>query len=570
MNDVKWGGMDNSHDFREDYPQTRRQSPVTAVHQNPVTQTQVSQGTSHFDPDTDAATDVSTPLVPPLPTNPNNQRYGYAASAPPRKQAGRRRQVFMGGCLAIGGALLAFGVVALIVAAILLPPIYRAQRPEIQEIWCSRADRVGMGSIVCEWKPTPPFENIPTLAGPTTNFDPMLILTPATATPGGTSTQSGAQPAATQASVKPTATPSPTRTPTLLPTSAPTSTPLPTSTPTAIPIPESYKIDNSRIAYHAQWWNNCGPATLTMSLSYFGYNRDQGPAANFLKPNSEDKNVSPFQMVAYVNEQASANYAVRAMYRIGGDAQLLKTLLSNDFPVIIEKGYEVNDLGWMGHYLLLIGYDDNLQTFYSYDSYLGHGNLQGRPESYQDVEYYWRHFNHLFLVIYDPARETQLLTILGNRVDPQASAQIALEVARNEAAIRPDDNWAWFNIGSAYTILGEHELAAQAYDQAFAIGMPWRTLWYLHTPYESYYALGRYDDVLALAQSAESTTVNVEETFFYRGGVYAAQGNEQGAVQQFNLALSYNKNFYAAATARDAVQNGTFTPALMFTVGLGR
>lgn len=566
--------LNNTNSNREDTPQTRRQAPVTPVNAQPaVPPTQVGQGTAYFDPQADAATDVNTPPVPPIGTA-RIERYGYAphyAQYPPKSG---RRQVMMGGCLAIGGAFLAFGVVALIVAAILLPPIYRAQRPEVQEIWCNRADRVGMGGVVCEWKPTPPFEVLPTLSNPTPGFDPMLILTPATATPGGPTQTPSSGGQATESGLIPTVSPTPTITPTftptLLPTSAATAIPTATLTPTAIPIPASHKLDNSRIAYHAQWWNNCGPATLTMTLSYFGYNRDQGPAANYLKPNGEDKNVSPYQMVAYVNEQASTNYAVRALYRIGGDMQLLKTLLANNFPVIIEKGYEVNDLGWMGHYLLLIGYDDTLATFYAYDSYLGHGNLQGRPESYQEVEYYWRHFNHLFITVYDPARETELMTILGARVDPTAAAQMALDTARTEAATRPDDNWAWFNIGSAYTILGEHDLAAQAYDQAFALGMPWRTLWYLHTPYESYFAVGRYDDVLALAQSAESTTVNVEETFFYRGGVYAAQGNLDSAIQQFNLALTYNKNFYAASAARDAVQNGTFNTQLIFSVGLGR
>ncbi len=543
--------MDNTQNTHQSN-ETRRQPPVN--HTTPPTV--VSQGTTRLDTDSEAATDVSMPVV-------GSQAHRYGYTAPSHRPKPNRRRMFMGGCLAIGGAFLAFGVVALIVGAILLPPIYRAQRPEIQEIWCSRADRIGLGGVVCEWKPTPPFEFIPTLPPMENTIDPMSILTPASATPAA-----GALP--TESGLIPSQTPTPTFTPTLLPTSAPTATPTPVPTSTPIPAPVSYKIDNDRITYQAQWWNNCGPATLTMTLSYYGYSQNQGPAANYLKPNSEDKNVSPYQMVAYVNEQASVSLPVRALYRVGGDTQLLKILLSHDFPVIIEKGYEVNDLGWMGHYLLLVGYDDSLQTFYAYDSYLGNGNGNGRPEAYQDVEHYWRQFNHLFIVLYDPAREAELMQLLGTRSDPKQAAQTALEVARTEAAARPDDNWAWFNLGSAYTILGQHEQAAQAYDQAFALGMPWRTLWYLHTPYESYYAVGRYDDVLALAKSAESTTVHVEETFFYRGGVYAAQGDTQKAIQQFNLALNYNRNFYPATAARDAVQNGTFTPQLMFSVGLGR
>src|SRR5664279_1669707 len=50
-----------------------------------------------------------------------------------------------------------------------------------------------------------------------------------------------------------------------------------------------------------QGWNNCGPATLTEGLTYFGYANDQTPAAAWLKPNSEDKNVSPWQILDYVN-----------------------------------------------------------------------------------------------------------------------------------------------------------------------------------------------------------------------------------------------------------------------------
>ena len=57
-------------------------------------------------------------------------------------------------------------------------------------------------------------------------------------------------------------------------------------------LPPSWHLDG--ITHIYQGWNNCGPATLTMGLSYFGHEADQYPAAQWLKPNSEDKNVSPF------------------------------------------------------------------------------------------------------------------------------------------------------------------------------------------------------------------------------------------------------------------------------------
>ena len=493
--------------------------------------------------------------------------YGYA----PRRRHTRRRNLF-GACLALTGAFLAFGVVAVIVAAILLPSIYRAQRPEMQEIWCNRAQKIG-ASFVCDWKPTPPAEFAPPVVG-TPIEDPFAILTPATATPDGAQDSGSAgAPAATQEGIVITATPSFTPAATHTPTHTPTATLLPTATiaPTATPVPRpvSFKLDTTRLTPHAQTWNNCGPATLSMGLSYFGYTRDQAVAARVLKPNAEDKNVSPYQMVNYVNQHAVEQVNTRAMYRVGGDMEMLKTLVSQGFPVILEKGYDVSDLGWMGHYLLIIGYDDTLQTFYTYDSYLGHGNRQGLQETYADVEHFWQHFNYTFIALYEPAREQQLLTLLGHRADPIAAAQGALEIARQQASINPNDNWAWFNLGTSYSILGDHERAAQAFDQAFLLGMPWRTLWYRHEPYTSYFALGRYDDILAHAQATESTTVYVEETFFYRGAVLAARGDAQGAIAQFQRALTYNSNFEPAQVAIQSLQNGTFSPQMVLTVGLG-
>ena len=76
-------------------------------------------------------------------------------------------------------------------------------------------------------------------------------------------------------------------------------------------LPSSANLDTFR--YEPQGWNNCGPATLTMGLTHFGYQPNQNTAAAWLKPNVEDKNVSPWQMVEFVNTQAPGT--TRAMYR---------------------------------------------------------------------------------------------------------------------------------------------------------------------------------------------------------------------------------------------------------------
>ena len=66
-------------------------------------------------------------------------------------------------------------------------------------------------------------------------------------------------------------------------------------------LPSAVQLDGFRFEY--QGWNNCGPATLTNALTYFGYTDNQTRAAQFLKPNGEDKNVSPNEMIRFVNSQ---------------------------------------------------------------------------------------------------------------------------------------------------------------------------------------------------------------------------------------------------------------------------
>ena len=62
-----------------------------------------------------------------------------------------------------------------------------------------------------------------------------------------------------------------------------TFTPNPTPTLSSTPIPESLQLTGFRHEY--QGWNNCGPATLSMALSYWGWEGDQYDIAPLTKPN---------------------------------------------------------------------------------------------------------------------------------------------------------------------------------------------------------------------------------------------------------------------------------------------
>ncbi len=267
--------------------------------------------------------------------------------------------------------------------------------------------------------------------------------------------------------------------------------------------------------YHAQQWNNCGPATLTMALSFFGYADDQNRAADWLKPNYEDKNVSPWQMTEFVNTQVP-EFPVYSMVRYGGTLDLLKALIYNDFPVIIEAGYDPPraDQGWMGHYLLMVGYDDAAQQFTTYDSYDG----QNMVYTYQHTAEHWQHFNYTYIVLYEESRLEDLNEVLGDNAAEEENIRNAMEIARTQAIADQTDNWAWFNMGSNLVMLGEYEDAATAYDVARSTGdgLPWRMMWYQFGPYIAYQAMGRYNDMLVLARAAlnDGGGQYVEETYY--------------------------------------------------------
>jgi hypothetical protein len=299
-----------------------------------------------------------------------------------------------------------------------------------------------------------------------------------------------------------------------------------------------------------QTWNNCGPANITMALSYFGWNDDQSVAASFLKPDKEDKNVNPGEMVAFVNE----NTQVRAITRIGGSLDLLKEFIANEFPVVIETGYMPEGYDWIGHYQTVVGYDDLIRVFYIYDSYLGTGeNAAGIPEDYEDLDKNWQDFNRTFIVLYPPERETEVAQILGDRADLAGAAENALQVAQDEARANPQDPFAWFNIGTALTKLERYDEAAVAYDQSRRVGvLPWRITWYQHGIFEAYFNTQRYSDVIALVNANLTNGAQyVEETYYWQGKVLAAQGDFQSARSAYSRALQHNPRYLAAQDALD-------------------
>ncbi|MBX3061370.1 MAG: C39 family peptidase [Anaerolineae bacterium] len=368
---------------------------------------------------------------------------------------------------------------------------------------------------------------------------------------------------ASNTAIPPTQTPLPTETPlpTLTPV-PPTFTPFPPSqtpslptlipTGTDAPVPASFRLTG--LKWEPQLWNNCGPANLLQVLRYNQWRTDQTTVATYLKPEQNDKNVGPWEMAGYVNSQTT----LRAIVRQAGSVNLLKRLISNGFSVIIESGFyepDEPDEGWLGHYLTLIGYDDSAGVMIQLDT------LEGvTTDDYRTLDDLWQDFNRIYLVVYDPAREADLYSILGADADETFNIRAAVDLARSEATTNPDDPYAWFNLGTGLTLLKDYSNAAIAYDKAFSFGvLPHRHTWYQFGFYEAYYNTQRYDLVLSLADyNIETTKQNEEEPFFWRGMVYAAQGRTAEAVIEFNTALKFNRNFTRAAAMLEKVQSGQF------------
>lgn len=304
----------------------------------------------------------------------------------------------------------------------------------------------------------------------------------------------------------------------------------------ALAAPASHQLGGVRHEY--QRFNNCGPVTIGMALSFYGDGKNQYFIAPILKPNKQDKNVNPEEMAAYARSRG-----YRVHQGVAGNLALLKQLISAGFPVIAESGFVVAEHGWMGHYRLLLGYDDSVERFRAFDSYFG-------PKvtlKYAEFDRLWAHFNRAYLVVYPAAKAEPLAAILGERMQSGSEWGRALATAQAEA--RSGSVYGWFNLGTAQLELGNPQEAAKSYDRARAIGWPWRMLWYQHGPYEAYYRTGRYSEVVGLANGVLAKVADLEEALYWRGRARIALGQVSLGRADLQAALRYKPSYKEAREA---------------------
>lgn len=429
-----------------------------------------------------------------------------------------------------------------VVAILLLPTVYRG----LDEEWRERLKRRVPG--LSAFDPTRAYSSnvLPTTAATVSVEDALSILDSDTATPAASATIA-ATPTPTAESIRLAA---PERVAYLQASPTPTATPsglTPTPTATYAPIPSSVRLN---MEWEAQLWNNCGPANLVQVLKYYEWMDPQTLVADYLKPSKNDKNTSPDQLVAYVNNRTS----IRALTRSAGDLTLIKQLVANKFGVILETGFidleKPEGDQWIGHYQTIIGYDDDENVLISLDTYKG-----VQKQDYTELDNLWMNFNRQYIVAYPASREAELFTLLGTDSDPALNAQKALQIATADAKQYPNDAFAWFNVATGLVRTGQYDKAAKAYDYAFSLNqLPRRLTWYEFGYYEAYFNTGRYDDVIKWANyNIESMKGEGEEPYYWLGRVYAAQGRNDEARAEYIKSLEYNKYFIAAKDALTAL-----------------
>lgn len=322
---------------------------------------------------------------------------------------------------------------------------------------------------------------------------------------------------------------------TVITSETPAPTPLPSPTP--LPIPAESLLPGIEIQY--QTFNNCGPANLSMLLNYWGMQTSQEATGAVLRPGIEDRNVMLSEMLDYTLQHTHLKGALR----YGTDLNVLKRLVGAGFPVLLERGYVDPKQGWMGHYSIIEGYSDAYGVVRIPDTLLGNMQLD-----YAGLEADWLHFANIFLVLYPPEREAEVMSLLGADADPVQNLANALESisTQTEQLSGVQAFFAWYSRGTILTEMQDYPSAAQAYDQAFNIYLtleirerPWRLTWYQIGPYIAYFHTARYQDTLNLVQKTllDTTEDSLPETWLWGARAANALGQKELAVEYYQQAL---------------------------------
>jgi tetratricopeptide (TPR) repeat protein len=294
----------------------------------------------------------------------------------------------------------------------------------------------------------------------------------------------------------------------------------------------------------AQTFNNCGPATTSMVLQYFGYTVNQNETKAALRTNSDDKNVFTYEMADYLRSQ----YNIESKLLYNGNIALLKKLVANGFYVVVEDWLHPNED--IGHVTIIRGFDDEKGVLIADDSYIGI-NITYPYEEFDQTQ--WKAFNREYLPVYRLGNEKLLKDIIGSAWDTKTMYQQAIGVAQSEISKNPNDMYAWFNLGTSAYGIGDYQLAKEAFEQSRSLGWPKRMLWYQIQPIQTYNALGEYQKALELTQLALWSNDSFAEAHVEAAIAYKGLGNTSKAREEIQIALNYAPDLAKAKNFLDSL-----------------
>jgi tetratricopeptide (TPR) repeat protein len=288
-----------------------------------------------------------------------------------------------------------------------------------------------------------------------------------------------------------------------------------------------------------QTFNNCGPASLSMTLSYFDIDKSQHELGDLLRPyqhptgDNDDKSVT-LPELAHLAE----SYGFLAYGRPNGNMELIREFINNDMPVIARTWTKVNED--IGHYRVIKGYDEARGVIIQDDSLQG-ANLEFSYESFNAL---WEAFNYEYLVLVPPEKQEIAEVILGENVSEAIAWQNALKLSDAALAKNPGSIYAQFNRSVALYHLGQYQESVQAFE-AVENKLPFRMLWYQIEPFLAYQKLGQDERVLSMTQKVlDNHNRAFSEAYQIRGEVYQTLGKNDLAQEEFAKVLLYNKNFF--------------------------
>ncbi len=310
-----------------------------------------------------------------------------------------------------------------------------------------------------------------------------------------------------------------------------------TKTPKIFNAPNSYEIPSKKHTY--QTFNNCGPATLSMYLSYYGISTDQETLGNQMRPyqhpkgDNDDKTIFPVEFTEWAGIYGE-DIGLKVMYLPNGSLKLLKLFVSNDIPVVVKTRLNLKED--IGHFILVRGYNIDKEYVLVDDSYYG----PNKKVSFYNFLSLWQSFNYSYIIAYANSQTDTVETMLGKEMDPLVAWQNAVERAHKENELTPDSIYPLFNLSVGYYHLGEYEKSIEYFEKVEE-KLPRRMLWYQIEPIKAYFKMRNYSRVLEIIENIlNDGNKAFSELYQMRGEIYLAQNKPAQARDAFDSALYYN------------------------------